>query len=109
MQARHLYIIPALVFAVAAAFKFNDNDALYWIGIFSFLTLANILAAINKLNYTVIISGFLLFLFLITKDFPPIEKWGLTTEEGIEIISLIIGCNWMGLLGVLKLYNDAYK
>ncbi len=109
MKARHLYFIPALLFLVALALKLPSNQALYWIGVYLLLALSSILAAFNKLNYTLIISGFSLFLFLITKDFPPIERWGIETEEGREIIALIVGCNWMGLLGVLKLYNDSYK
>ena len=82
---------------------------MYYMGIYLFVAICNVSAAFNKLNYSTIVSGFSVLLFLITKDFPPIEKWGLATEEGREIIGLIISCNWMGFLGIVKLYNDAYK
>ena len=109
MKARHLYYIPAILFLAAGIFSLSYNDNLYWLGLYGFMSVVSVLAALKKLNYTVIITGFALLLFLITSNFPPIELWGLHTREGREIISLIVSCNWMGLIGVIKLYNDSYK
>lgn len=109
LKARFLFLIPALAFLVYAGFHISHAEWMYWVGIYLFVALCNGLAAFGKLNYTVIVSGFAVLLFLITKDFPPIEKWGVATQEGREILGLIVCCNWMGFLGVVKLYNDAYK
>jgi len=109
VKGRYLYILPALMFAVFAVLQYNDPDAFFWMGIYTFIALANVLAMLDKLNYAVVGVGFAALLFLITSTFQSIEEWSFDSEEGREIFGLILGCNWMGLLGILKLYKDSSK
>lgn len=109
MKTRWLYYIWALMFVVFAAVQYNDPDPFLWVGIYLFVACCNVLAALNKLHYGLIVAGFLGTLFLITSNFPPAELWGFDHEEGREIMGLIVSCNWMGLLGLVKLYNEAYR
>lgn len=75
--------------------------------IYGFVALSNVLALFNKLNYIVIGVGFMALLFFITAAFQAVEVWSFDSEEGREIFGLIIACNWMGFLGIVKLYNES--
>lgn len=88
--------------------QYNDPDSLYWIGIYSFVALSSLLAMFDKLNYYIIGAGFLGLLLLITNAFQTVEDWTFDSEEGREIFGLIISCNWMGMLGIFKLYQKSY-
>lgn len=109
MNVRWLYYIPALLFVVFAGVQYNDPDPLLWVGIYLYVALCNVLAALDRLHYSLIVIGFLGTLLLITTTFPPADLWGFDHEEGREIMGLILSCNWFGLLGVFKLYKEAYR
>ena len=108
MKKRWLYYIPALLFVVFAGVQYNDPDPFLWIGIYLYVAVANIMAALGRLPYSMVIAGFLGMLFLITSNFPAADLWGFDHEEGREIMGLILSCNWMALLGIFKLYKEAY-
>ncbi|MBI1183464.1 hypothetical protein GC194_04300 [bacterium] len=109
MKARYLYLLPALAFLAFALLQLGQSDPLFWFGIYMYLAICNVLALMKRLSYLLIVLGFSLLLLFITSNFPPIEKWSLQTEEGQRIIGLIVSCNYMGFLGIIKLYNDSYK
>ena len=109
MKARHLYIIPALLFVVFAIFQWNDPDPIFWIPVYLYASACTFLALARRLTYLLVVVGFVGYLFLLTYNFPPIEHWTFDHEEGREAMGLIVCGNWVALLGIIKLYNDSYR
>jgi hypothetical protein len=92
-----------------ALWQSSGDEGAYWAGIFVLVALITAMAALGRLSYWLVSLGFVFLLVLINVHFPPIAKWGLVTPEGQRIIALIVSCNWLGIMGILKLYHDAYK
>lgn len=109
MKPKYLLYLPALVFAIFAALQYNKPNPIFWILIYLFAAICTVLQAHRKLNYLLVLLGFLGYFFLLTYNFPPIDKFSIKFIEGQNAIGLIICGNWIAILGIYKLYKESYR